>query len=90
MIIKSCVVIPWTIPLLQSYINDPGFATVATLEEIASQDYSLSIPLYVRRKTANSQTEDLKTLAEVWADWEQGSRAFWQEMDALVDMLDSL
>ncbi|MBE9086017.1 SAM-dependent DNA methyltransferase [Tolypothrix sp. LEGE 11397] len=74
----------------QSYINDPGFATVATLEEIAAQDYSLSIPLYVRRKTANSQTEDLKTLAEVWADWEQGSRAFWQEMDALVDMLDSL
>ncbi|MBD2239332.1 SAM-dependent DNA methyltransferase [Aulosira sp. FACHB-113] len=74
----------------QSYSNDPGFATVATLEEIAAQDYSLSIPLYVRRKTANSQTEDLKTLAEVWADWEQGSRAFWQEMDALVDMLDSL
>jgi type I restriction enzyme M protein len=74
----------------QRYSNDPGFATVATLEEIAAQDYSLSIPLYVRRKTANSQTEDIKTLAEVWADWEQGSRAFWQEMDALVDMLDSL
>lgn len=44
----------------------------------------------MRRKTANSQTEDIKTLAEVWADWEQGSRAFWQEMDPLVDMLDSL
>lgn len=74
----------------QSYNNDPGFATIATLEEIATQDYSLSIPLYVRRTTANNQTEEVKTLAEVWADWEQGSRAFWLEMDALVDMLDSL
>ena len=53
-------------------------------------DYSLSIPLYVRRKTANSQTEEVKTLAEVWDNWEQGSRAFWLEMDTLVDMLDSL
>lgn len=74
----------------QSYIDDPGFAKIATLEEIATQDYSLSIPLYVRRKTANSQTEEVKTLAEVWDNWEQGSRAFWLEMDALVDMLDSL
>ncbi len=74
----------------QSYNNDPGFATIATLEEIATQDYSLSIPLYVRRTTANNQTEEVKTLAELWADWEQGSRAFWLEMDTLVDMLDSL
>lgn len=74
----------------QSYIDDSGFAKVATSKEIAAQDYSLSIPLYVRRTTANNQTEEVKTLAEVWADWEQGSRAFWLEMDALVDMLDSL
>ncbi|AFZ01363.1 type I restriction-modification system subunit M [Calothrix sp. PCC 6303] len=74
----------------QSYIDDPGFAKVATLEEIANQDYSLSIPLYVRRTSANNQTEEVKTLREVWDDWEQGSRAFWLEMDALVDMLDSL
>ncbi|WP_242038842.1 HsdM family class I SAM-dependent methyltransferase [Anabaena lutea] len=74
----------------QSYIDDPGFAKIASVEEIATQDYSLSIPLYVRRKTADHQTEDVKTLREVWEDWEQGSRAFWLEMDALVDMLDSL
>jgi type I restriction enzyme M protein len=74
----------------QSYVDDPGFAKVATLEEIANQDYSLSIPLYVRRKIANHQTEEVKTLQEVWDDWEEGSRAFWLEMDALVDMLDSL
>jgi type I restriction enzyme M protein len=74
----------------QSYIDDCGFAKVATLEEIANQDYSLSIPLYVRRTSASNQTEKVKTLREVWDDWEQGSRAFWLEMDALVDMLDSL
>jgi type I restriction enzyme M protein len=74
----------------QSYGNDPGFAEVVALKEIAAQDYSLSIPLYVRRTIANNQTQEVKTLAEVWTDWEQGSRAFWLEMDALVDMLDSL
>ena len=74
----------------QSYIDDPGFAKVATVEDIAAQDYSLSISLYVRRITVNNQTEEVKTLAEVWSDWEQGSRDFWREMDALVDMLDSL
>ncbi|MGI8502536.1 MAG: type I restriction-modification system subunit M [Hassallia sp.] len=74
----------------QHYSDEPGFATVATRKEIVAQDYSLSIPLYVRRTTANNQTQEVKTLAEVWADWEQGSRNFWQEMDALVDMLDSL
>lgn len=74
----------------QSYIDDPGFAKIASVEEISTQDYSLSIPLYVRRKTADHQTEDVKTLREVWEDWEQGSRAFWLEMDTLVDMLDSL
>jgi type I restriction enzyme M protein len=74
----------------QNYSHVPSFATIATLAEIATQDYSLSIPLYVRRTTANHQTEEVKTLAEVWGDWEQGSRAFWLEMDALVDMLDFL
>ncbi len=74
----------------QSYTDDPGFAKVATVEDIAAQDYSLSIPLYVRRITVNNQNEEVKTLTEAWSDWEQGSRAFWQEMDALVDMLDSL
>ncbi len=72
------------------FADEDGFATVATLEDVAAQGYSLSIPLYVRRATATNGDTDDRTLAERWADWEQEGRAFWQEMDALVDLLDTL
>ncbi len=74
----------------QHYSDEPGFATVATLKEVAAQDYSLSIPLYVRRATPIKQTQENKTLAQVWDDWEQSGRDFWQQMDSVVDMLDGL
>ncbi|MDJ0616084.1 MAG: hypothetical protein QNJ63_04915 [Calothrix sp. MO_192.B10] len=44
----------------------------------------------MQRQIANHQTEEVKKLPEVWDDWEEGSRAFWLEMDALVEMSDSL
>jgi type I restriction enzyme M protein len=73
-----------------AFSDEPGFAKAASLEEIAGQDSSLSIPLYVRRKVSQSSSQEAKTLAEVWANWEQTGRAFWQEMDAVVEMLDGL
>jgi hypothetical protein len=33
---------------------------------------------------------DHSTLRAVWDDWEQDGRAFWQQMDALVQTLDGL
>lgn len=68
-----------------------GFATVASLTTIAGQDWSLSIPLYVKRVTATAAagTETL-TLKEAWSTWEASGREFWIQMDAVVDMLDGL
>jgi type I restriction enzyme M protein len=74
----------------QKFANEPGFATVATLEEVAAQDFSLSIPLYVRRVTSNGVKEDQKTLKEVWLDWEKSGTGFWQGIDNLVEILDGL
>jgi type I restriction enzyme M protein len=74
----------------QAFADQPGFARVATIEETAAQDWSLSIPLYVRRVQNNGVVLEEKTLAQAWAEWEQSGRVFWQEMDALVDMLDQL
>jgi type I restriction enzyme M protein len=74
----------------QTFANEPGFATVATVEEVAAQDFSLSIPLYVRRIANNGAEEDPKTLKEVWSDWEKSGKGFWREMDNLLEMLDSL
>lgn len=75
----------------RAYAGEPGFARVATLEEVAEQGYSLSIPLYVKRTVnGNGKNGEERSLAELWAAWEQDGRIFWQEMDALVEMLDSI
>ena len=73
----------------RQFSDEPGLATVATLEEVASREFSLSIPLYVRRETGNVE-KDAKTLKQAWVDWEQYGEGFWQEIDNLVEMLDSL
>jgi type I restriction enzyme M protein len=67
----------------------PGFTHVAALEEIAGQDYSLSIPLYVK-SNGNDVTGDQHSLNRLLAEWDQDSQAFWQEMDDLLRMLDNL
>jgi type I restriction enzyme M protein len=74
----------------KEFLNEASFATVATSDDVAVQDYSLSIPLYVRRKASNRNEAEAKTLKEVWVDWKQPGRDFWQEMDNLVEMLNSL
>ena len=75
-----------------AFADDPGFARVATVEQIAGQQFSLSIPLYVKRTLAGNGQNAAKraSLPELWAAWEQNGRAFWQEMDELVVMLDGL
>ena len=74
----------------RAFADDPGFASVADLDAIAAQDFNLSIPLYVKRPLAEGRETDDRSLAELWAAWEQEGRLFWQEMDALVEMLDNL
>jgi len=75
----------------EAFDDVPGFAKVATLDEVAAQAHSLSIPLYVKRRT----TERVITLVErplyeIWADLEQDGREFWHQMDVLSDVLDGL
>jgi type I restriction enzyme M protein len=72
----------------RAYADEPDFARVATQDEVAAQGYSLSIPLYVKRTKNGAGASEQRSLAELWAAWEQDGRAFWQEMDALVEMLD--
>lgn len=74
----------------QGFTDQPGFARVATLAEVADQDYSLSIPLYVRRTLTTAKPEAAKSLKEIWEDWEEAGREFWLEMDGVVEMLDGL
>ncbi|WP_058556007.1 class I SAM-dependent DNA methyltransferase [Thiohalocapsa sp. ML1] len=78
-----------------AFTDQPGFCRVASLEQIAGNGHSLSIPLYVKRSLIRSGADtgkpaDQRSLREVWDDWEQDGRAFWQQMDALVKTLDGL
>lgn len=71
----------------------PGFAKVATLAEIGANADNLSIPLYVKRTAAAVATDsngDAVSLRSAWDKWQTDGRAFWQEMDALVETLDHL
>jgi type I restriction enzyme M protein len=56
------------------------------------QNWSLSIPLYVKRPSASTSHAGgaEPTLAEAWETWETSGRMFWEQMDTVVDMLDGL
>lgn len=73
-----------------AFANDPGFAQVADGEAIAAQGYSLSIPLYVKRASNGNGAVESGSLRQVWNEWEQQGRLFWEEMDGLVEMLDEM
>jgi type I restriction enzyme M protein len=72
----------------QAFTDEPGFAKVATVEEVLQRDGNLSIPRYVR-PIENDASSDLDhDLDTMWVSFDAGGREFWQQMDALVDMLD--
>lgn len=72
-----------------AFTDEEGFARVANLADIAAQGWNLSIPLYVKKSVPAAATKrEAQTLGTAWADWERSERAFWIEMDALVDRLD--
>lgn len=75
----------------ESFDNEAGFSTVATIAEVATHDYRLSIPLYVKR--ASTQAVDSpkdRSLAGVWRDCERHGHTYWQQMDELVGTLETL
>ena len=76
----------------QTWQEEPGFARIADGEQLAGQEYSLSIPLYVKRSRNGNDGEpaEQRNLPELWDEWEQEGRVFWQEMDDLIEMLDGL
>jgi len=78
----------------RAFKDDEGFAKVATLDSIATHDFSLSIPLYVKRKPAAIEGQAANgsrpSLREDWRSWEGSSRAFWSQMHSAVDLLDGL
>ena len=76
-----------------TFADVPGFAKVATLSEIGANGANLSIPLYVKRiatAIATDSNGDAVSLRSAWDQWQTDGRAYWQQMDALVETLDGL
>ena len=75
-----------------AFADEEGFAAVASLEAIAANEYSLSIPLYVKRPSTAAGTDGGQpaTLQEAWQAWKASGQEFWQQMDAVAAMLDDL
>lgn len=76
----------------KAFADDPGFAKVATAEEILGKDGNLSIPRYVRPAgngdgTGGGNGKDLK---KAWKEFETSGREFWEQMDEVVEMLDGV
>lgn len=77
----------------RSFKDEPGFAKVTTLKDIAANGGSLSIPLYVKRGISGAGTangDEPKNLREAWGRWQDGGRLFWEKMDALVESLEKI
>jgi type I restriction enzyme M protein len=74
----------------RNYEDVEGFAKIAGLEEIRGKDYTLNIPLYVRRPKGpdgDGEGEGGKDLGAVIAEWEESSATLRASMDGLFTML---
>lgn len=74
----------------RSFTDQPGFAAVATIEEVIEKDGNLSIPRYVRPIENSDNHSSPGDFKQAWAAFEAQGQEFWTRMDELVEMLDGL
>lgn len=72
----------------RTFTDKPGFARLATVEEVLQNGGNLSIPRYVRTIEHGPRSNGHRELDATWTEFAAGSEEFWQQMDALLDLLD--
>jgi len=72
----------------EGFADEPGFAAVATIEEILKRQGNLSIPRYVRPTSEAGRHGSDRELRGAWAAFDTNGRDLWLQMDALVDILE--
>ncbi|MBP1535998.1 MAG: SAM-dependent DNA methyltransferase [Ruminococcus sp.] len=70
----------------KKFTDIEGFSYVADLDEIAANNYSLSIPLYVKNKTDETQTDN-RTFDEIYDSWLTSSESMRENYELLNNML---
>ena len=71
----------------EKYCDDSDFAKVATIEDIAKNNYSLSIPLYVKPEVKENEV-DTKTVQEHYDSWLAASEVMKLSYERLNEMLE--
>ena len=69
------------------YDNDEGFASVATIQDIENNRFSLSIPLYVKGSSIDETIKDERSLQEKYVAWEKASASLHESYSLLNEML---
>ncbi|WP_195607959.1 MULTISPECIES: N-6 DNA methylase [Clostridia] len=71
----------------EKYCDDSDFSKVATIEDIAENNYSLSIPLYVKPEAKENEI-DTKTVQEHYDSWRAASEIMKLSYERLNEMLE--
>lgn len=73
----------------QAFSDEPGFAVVASSNDVFANDGNLSISRYVERVLGVAGgTHTVGDLRKAWTDFDADSTTFWREMDAAVAMVE--
>lgn len=73
----------------RAFADQPGFAKVASLEDVLANGGSLAIPRYVRPIRPEAAASGTADIAAAWAAFDVNGREFWQQMDELIETLDT-
>ncbi len=74
----------------RAFDDTPGFAAVATVEEVLALEGNLSIGRYVAKTTARVPGRSETGLAAAWDEFEEGGREFWPRIEMLGEPLEDV
>lgn len=74
----------------RSFRDEPGFAAVASIEEIIGNDGNMAIARYVTMRKSKTKTAPTGTVVSAWTSFEEDGREFWPRFDVLTDMLNGV
>lgn len=74
----------------RAWRDEPGFAKLATLDEVAAHKYCLSIQLYLKRSVENDRVAKPKGFRHAWKEWEDSGATFWRDMRTLTQTLEGV
>lgn len=74
----------------RAFDDEPGFAAVATMDDVLAHGGNLSIARHVKKVRPATVEGNGTSLAAAWAAFDVEGREFWAHMDALVDMVDGV